>query len=193
MVPTQQVAVIRSPVESKPVVIQPPTCKLPDGEHVVREVFELLQAPEPTLMPSTPPTLLQVIRSPTTNRSRCATRAAAMSTRTSDLTPANLHTAPEDSDSDDEHALQIAVNEPTPPPPCTQASPSLPVACTERKPCKPAELKLLATQLDDGYCSATASSLGSADDVKKALPFASFEECNENKDSHENNGMLFIV
>lgn len=232
---TQPVAVIRSPVGPKPSVYQqaqPAATLMPDGEHIVRQVVELLQAPEPTMIPSTPPALLKVVCSKPPMQSRHAptpdlSNSAGVSglstpTPVSDSESTNLQgtqVAPEDTDSEDEHALQIVVavgeseNLPpsTPPPPSALSSPQsqassspsrspvvVDTALNAQKPHKPTELNLLASQIDDGYCSATASSLGSADDVKRALPFASFDEyiplhnCYaENKeDPQENHGVL---
>ena len=239
---TRPMAVIQSPVGGPkyPVVqqAQPPT-PLTDGAHIVQQVVELLQAPEPSLIPSSPPALLKVIcsKSPTDFRhastpdlSTTSTNHSDLSnstvvsglsspTRVSDSEPANLQgrqvTPAEDAESEDEHALQIVVGESEvlpppsstpPPPPCLLSSPhsqasSSPsrsplVAVAQKKPHKPAELNLLSSQIDDGYCSATTSSLGSADDVKRALPFAGFDNyiplhsCyNESKeDRQENDG-----
>ena len=84
--------------------------------------------------------------------------------------------AVEDSDSEDEHALHIDEGEMSrsPPSPQPPASPEIhsPVEDTVEKE-RPAKLDL-QTQPDDGYCSTTASTLDSADDVKHVLPFANF-------------------
>ncbi len=228
---------------------QPPT-PLPDG---VQQMVELLQAPEPTLIPSTPPALLKVISSklsPDSRRtftststtdssnSNSADAAGLFSSPTRVSEPANLQgrqvTPAEDTDCEDEHALQIVVGEsenlpqsttPPPPPtpaasspaprlsssPCALSSPlsrasstspcSPPVVATAaQKSRKPADLKFLPSQIDDGYCSATTSSLGSADDVKRALPFASFDDCiplhscytDSKEEDQDNHGGLFL-
>ena len=121
-------------------------------------------------------------------------------------------------DSDDEHPLCIVENEqelptssstdelPTSPPPPKQSSlspspsPPSPEVKT-RKPHKPASLNL--SLLDDGYCSAATSSLGSADEVKSVLPFANFGDfipldtcCSEDEEEPENHvpeGLWFIM
>jgi hypothetical protein len=253
-------AVIQSPVGGPryPVIqqAQRPT-PLPDGAHVVQQVVELLQAPEPTLIPSTPPALLKVISSPDSRRTSTSTSTTDLSnsnstdasglfssptrvSQTGGLEPANLQgrqVAPaEDTDCEDEHALQIVVGESenlppstTPPPPPTPAAPSPAPRLSSTSPCalssplsqtsstsspcsspvvaaaaqkshKPANLKFLPSQIDDGYCSATTSSLGSADDVKRALPFACFDDCiplhncytDSKEENQDNDGGLFL-
>ena len=89
-------------------------------------------------------------------------------------------------DSDDEPALCIVESEesvlqpgPASPSPHEQSASPKPLSpevasLKEHKRYKPSALNL--SQLDDGYCSAATSSLGSADDVKTALPFANFVE-----------------
>ena len=251
---TRPMAVIQSPVRepNHPVQVQQaphPSTALPDGAHIVQQVVELLRAPEPTLIPSTPPALLKVISSklPTDSRHTSSTPNPPPSTDLSNSTdasglsasacvsdhsePANLQgrqvTPAEDTDCEDEHALQIVIGEsenlpppstpPPPPPPvprlssspCALSSPqsqassspcSSPVVAATQKSRKPTELNLLSSQIDDGYCSATASSLGSADDVKRALPFASFDDyiplhncyTDSTEDKQNNDGGLFL-
>ena len=233
---TQPVAVIQSPVRPKPPVYQKaqPASLMPDGAHIVQQVVELMQAPEPTMIPSTPPALLKVVCSkpptqsrhaPTSDLSNSADVSGLSSpTRVSDSESTNLQgmqVVPEDTDSEDEHALQIVVtageseNLPpsTPLPPCALSSPQsqassspsrspvVDTALNIQKPRKPTELNLQASQIDDGYCSATTSSLGSADDVKRALPFASFDEyipfhscyTKDKEDSQENHSELLAT
>ena len=235
------------------VQVQPalrPSTTLPDGTHIVQQVVELLRAPEPTLIPSTPPALLKVISSklPTDSRHTSSTPNPPPSTDLSNSTDASGLSAParvsdhsepasiqgrqvtpaEDTDCEDEHALQIVIGEseklpqpstpPPPPPPaprlssspCALSSPqsrassspcSSPVVAATQKSRKPTELNLLSTQIDDGYCSATASSLGSADDVKRALPFASFDDyiplhncyADSKEDKQDSDGELFCL
>ena len=107
----------------------------------------------------------------------------------------------EEIESDEDGELRIVESEQSLPssPLSAQPSPSpkallSPPKANSPKFHKPSNLNL-SSQLDDGYCSATASSLGSADDVKKALPFANFDDfiplhsCyQEDKESEENNG-----
>ena len=237
---TQPMAVIQSPVGPKCPVVQqaPPPTAMPDNVHIVQQVVELLQAPEPTMIPSTPPALLKVICSKpsTDSRHNMSTPDLSNSTDISDLSNASDFSSPThvchlepadlrgrqvasvDTDSEDEHTLQIVVGEsdslppstPTPPPPpCSLSSPQSqassspsrsPTVAAAQKPRKPTELNLLPTQIDDGYCSATTSSLGSADDVKRALPFASFDDyiplhscyTESKEDKQENDGGLLI-
>ena len=163
-----------APYTNQPSLLQqvsPPQICIPDGTHKVNIVKQT---------PKSPPMLLKVV-----------------STSFPDTGAAD--TVTDEGDSENELCIVESEESLAQSPPLPRSSHSSPspshspkVASLRAKLHKPDKLNL--SQMDDGYCSATTSSLGSADDVRKALPFANFDDfiplhsCyNEDKEIMEDN------